>query len=552
MAASDDELEEINYYAVLNVSREASTDEIKSSYRRLCKFYHPDRHVDPAKKEHAVKLFNELQIAYEVLNDPDKRAIYDIYGQKGLDANWEVIARQRTPAEIQEEYERLQRQKEEERLHRRTNPKGDIIIGVDGTELFEPYDEYEPEERGLPNIEVTRMTINQSIEAPLTTSDTVTLSGNLTVQNGNGNGHVSAAWRRVLSSFSWAEVEFAAGNGPMLQLRAFRNLTQRSYGSLGIALHMHNRGIGAGFQAMVARQLGSHTNGYITWKAGSGSSMESSLVTEYDNSRLQVGIQLGVRNCFASLSYHYNLNVDTKLRTGIKIGFLGSHLSYGVDQKISEHSYLGASMSIDSMTGVSLKLRLNRSNQTFIFPLFLSESISPMAIFYGTVTPLLIYYSITTLLVKPFLAKAKEKESKDKQEQYAEKLAAMKKSAEEYVNRNDDACVECERKRHGLVILIAWYGNFNSFNENDLNNPYRVNKVIDVTTALQCQVKDSKLFLTEGCKSQISGFYDPCIGEEKSLRVRYLFRDTLHEVTVEENEALRIPKQSHRLQAQTT
>jgi hypothetical protein len=34
----------------------------------------------------------------------------------------------------------------------------------------------------------------------------------------------------------------------------------------------------------------------------------------------------------------------------------------------------------------------------------------------------------------------------------------------------------------------------------DLNNPYRVNKVIDVTLALQCQVKDSKLFLTEGCK----------------------------------------------------
>ena len=39
----------------------------------------------------------------------------------------------------------------------------------------------------------------------------------------------------------------------------------------------------------------------------------------------------------------------------------------------------------------------------------------------------------------------------------------------------------------------------------DLNNPYRVNKVIDVTIPLQCQVKDSKLFLTEGCKVCVRG-----------------------------------------------
>ena len=44
-------------------------------------------------------------------------------------------------------------------------------------------------------------------------------------------------------------------------------------------------------------------------------------------------------------------------------------------------------------------------------------------------------------------------------------------------------------------------------------------------------------------QAQINGFYDPCIGEEKSLRVRYLFRDNLHEVTIDENEALAIPRQ---------
>ena len=46
------------------------------------------------------------------------------------------------------------------------------------------------------------------------------------------------------------------------------------------------------FFLVVARQLGSHTTGYVTWKGGSGSSMETSVVTEYDNSRLQLGLQV--------------------------------------------------------------------------------------------------------------------------------------------------------------------------------------------------------------------------------------------------------------------
>ena len=44
-------------------------------------------------------------------------------------------------------------------------------------------------------------------------------------------------------------------------------------------------------------------------------------------------------------------------------------------------------------------------------------------------------------------------------------------------------------------------------------------------------------------QAKMNGFYDPCIGEEKLLRVRYLFRDAVHEVTIDENQPLAIPKQ---------
>lgn len=61
------------YYRVLDVSKNATPEEIKSAYRRLAKIYHPDRGADPDTE----KKFKEIQKAYAVLSDPDKRAQYD-------------------------------------------------------------------------------------------------------------------------------------------------------------------------------------------------------------------------------------------------------------------------------------------------------------------------------------------------------------------------------------------------------------------------------------------------------------------------------------------
>ncbi|KAF5734719.1 dnaJ subfamily B member 1-like isoform X1 [Tripterygium wilfordii] len=72
-----------DYYNILKVNRNAREDDLKKAYKRLAMIWHPDKNPSGKRSEAEAK-FKQISEAYDVLSDPQKRQIYDLYGEEGL------------------------------------------------------------------------------------------------------------------------------------------------------------------------------------------------------------------------------------------------------------------------------------------------------------------------------------------------------------------------------------------------------------------------------------------------------------------------------------
>ncbi|KAH9528393.1 DnaJ (Hsp40), sub C, member 11 [Dermatophagoides farinae] len=552
-----------DYYAFLNVPKNASVDDIRNSFRLLSRQFHPDKHTNPALKRQAELMFDKLKKAYDVLSDPDKRAVYDALGASGLQNNeaWALVEKKfKSVKEIREEYEQLMKAKEERMLQQRTSPKGNITVLVDATNLFQQDDsdddDDDNDDRRLvispSSIEVRSMTITQSLDTPLTLNNHVILNGMISVRNGVGSGNLALGLRHIFNPKTWGEIEFGAGQGPMFSMKVFRTLSPTLHATCNTNLYISSFGIRPGLSLILTRQFSKHFIGYLSYKAGIDSSMNTTMIYENEYCRVNGSLQFGYRNSFISSSYTHKFKQNnTRVKVGLKFGFLGIMMDYGCETRLSQYSTLGAAMTVGTIAGVNLRIKLIRNQQTYMLPILLSEEIVPGSLIYGTILPLISYYLIKNYIIDVYVKKMEQEELEKEKEANALLLEERRKDARAYIQLMKDfyeRIIEREKSVDGLFIEKALYGQESHVEQYDNYNgpiPAEAN-VFDFKVALQVLVnEDSRLILTSASKSYLPGFFDTHLGGPKKLLIRYRYKSRDYRVILNENEGATLPSERH-------
>jgi len=616
---SESEPVDNEYYNFLHISRNATPDEITAAYKKLSRLYHPDKHIDEKKKQQALHMFAKLKNAYEVLNDPHKRAIYDCLGKEGLqEQGWEIVQRTRTPQEIREEYDRLAKKRAEGRLQQRTNPTSRLQMTINATDLFERYlyDEWLNDyiDSSVPTLEVSEISFSQTIEAPLTNSDKVTLSGNVHTRDGTGSGSVGCSLRHTASEKQWHDFSASIGNGPTFKTDAYRKLSTHSFVNMSGSLQFKSVGITPAFNLSFGNHLGKNTVGYLTyssdWKLSEyndvyeldqeESGMSTMIVRSTEKYHMTISLQFGIPYSYfmAAVTRKFNQEPDDeedehktkrlkrpiKVRGAIKFGTFGALIEYGIEKKISPHSNLGATMLVGIPFGVTLRVKFTRASQTYTFPIHLADEVLMQPIFYGTVAPLLTWFTIQKLIIDPYNNRKKEIDKQNLKKANLLRVAESRKEAMASIDLMLERFSRIrseEQSKNGLVIVAAIYGKVvddisgnylidfdeaiisrdNSKNETKIDDEGETDKyialnlsgyseLVDVTVPVQSLVESGRLTFFEGSKADLAGFYDPCAllhDEQKHLLIRYSYQKSIHQVLLQDEEGSKIPKTAHRM-----
>ncbi|KRX57069.1 DnaJ -like protein subfamily C member 11 [Trichinella sp. T9] len=530
---------EEDYYAIFNIPRNANQEEITRAFRRLSLFSHPDRFKTIEEKSAARIYFEKYQRIYEVLSDPEKRLIYDSVGEKGLQIEgWEIIPRQKGVAEIRAEARRIVRLHELEILDKLSRPKGSFNLFIDATQLFNR--DITMKNLNLSTFEVKGISCSQSVMFPWTTNSNFFASAVVNSMNGVGSGKFSGGFRsRTFDTISWEMiVEYADEMSCRMKLsRLFLNLLE-----IGIECGIVKDGshyFGGVFMD-VSRSLSENVTGIISAKAGTQCSVTTTLNYSVGQFNMAVASTVGVpASMLAATCVFSSANKSNIVGTTMKFGTMGLIWSHTQQHTVSNTS-IQSVVQLHYPVGAYFSIKEKRANQVYQMNFTLFEDEFGTEALGIALLLQLATYSLHRFILKPCIKKIWNKFMKPSYDDDVKYSANQAKHEEhealiQLMRKEAVRLTAAEEQRKGLVITDASYG---------CNRPNDIN----VTVPLQLLVRNSKLIIQKDVdKNSLNGFYDPFPYEQKWLKIRYKFRDHLHECIISEHDAVEIPKQNHRI-----
>ncbi|KAF9027977.1 hypothetical protein CPC16_008198 [Podila verticillata] len=557
---------EVDYYAVLNLSKTASEEEIKDSYKRLSRVFHPDKHSDPALKEAAETKFHIINKAFEVLSNSQLRTAYDEYGEEGLNTKWEVGHKIKTPQELRDEYARLAREKREMELESLVRSKNDITINVDASRVFSNRDIPSPfggtafgkkQKVGildsLKRTEIMQLYMKNSFETQFGPRTQLIVGGQMTSRSGMGGGNVVGTLRHSFSEKCQIEIGSSLLNPRVGVLKGTYSIDALTF-ITGVAQVRNFQGP-APLVMTFGRRITKGATGYMTYRTGEWaigswgpvferrrdfSSMALGLSSQEGDKSYQVELQTGLMQSHLSVDRTWTLDSSTRIRVGGSLSTTaGINASIGGDRQVTDHTKVGLAVEVGLSGGVAFNIKVKRLGQSVTIPIVLSAEFNPKLAFWAAVVPICAVTALDMGYVKPKRRRERAEKIQELRKVHADFIERQKKEAEEAIELLRESTgrkTKQEKDKDGLVIIEALYGNLNA------------GLVADVTVAVQALVNDSQLSMPGGhSKNHILGFYDPCLGEKKQLRIRYEFQRRMHEVVVADLASVAAPVRSHLL-----
>ncbi|KAI8820842.1 uncharacterized protein EV422DRAFT_530422 [Fimicolochytrium jonesii] len=592
----------VDYYAVLNVERTASEEDIKNAYRRLALVFHPDKIHSSEDKEAAEHRFAQIQKAHDVLGNTAKRHIYDTYGAEAAETSWEIGTRGQTQEEIRAEYDRRTREQQEIAAEALSNSKGEIRLSLDASQIFDPQvrrsrqrlrrlplGRFEPipdeqESRGFADLlhwpEVTQANVKHAWETQITQQTGLTVTGDVLARNGIGVGNVMGTLRHFVNPMLWGEVTGTLGQSPMLQCRVVKNLTAESF--VTVIATSTTLSAPPTLITSLGRKLTKTTTGSITFHTGEfallswgknqdlhqqpATTLSLNRRSPTSTNTWSLDLHAGLASSHISLGYFRTLQRTIRARASLALSTTaGLQASLSADKKLTKYTRLGLGVDCASLGGVTFRVKLARLGQKFTLPIILTPQFDLKLALYATLIPLSAAVAVDTLYIQPRRARRLAEKLTQVRENNREIFERRKKEAEDAVRIMREAVsrkVDAEELKEGLVVVSAVYGKLGGDATGSLRDLFgglaasgapmtdTVTQLppdcIDVTIAVQALVNNSQLHISGGhSKANLIGFYDPCWGEPKRLRVTYRFQGKLHRIDVDDTAALAAPLRAH-------
>ncbi|CAG9460036.1 unnamed protein product [Pedinophyceae sp. YPF-701] len=576
----DIEDDNTNYYAALNISRDARPAEVKAAYRRLSMACHPDKVTDPELKQQAAELFHQVVEAYEVLSNEEKRRIYDVYGVAGLKSGLEITTRDDTLDDIKREWERFRIEREEARLRRQVTSKSAFSLHVDATRTVRGAPVGGGTRRELPSIRA--LTMSSSASAPAGASGAITAGGSGAFRSdGAGRGNFSAGLKQQLTAHDSIELGATLGMRTMVTAASTRQLSphdtatvlvtweppaesgggllaamgvedEPGWGSMGMAI-TSQRQLGGGYSGEARAVLGPVPA--LSVALGRGDEVQAW------QARMDLGTMIGV-----SGAYVRTLSASTSMKLEGKLTLAGGSVDAVAEQRVTAATSAVLGVSVGTK-GVTWKLGVKRGGHRLTIPIkFVGDDVAERVgdgVLCALLPPVVAAAGYFCFW-RPFRDRvAAARRARARQAHAEEEAAAAAKvaAAAELLMPVTRRAIREELERPGgagLVILEATYGAHAEAGEGEPgpgdDGEAGAAATVDVTVATQYMIRDGRLAIASGVKKRgLFGFADPAPYEDnKRLRVTYAYRGAFFEADVGDEEALDLPSAAHRMPPERT